>query len=232
MEDMNLRGSITRIKIIGAMLSVSGPLIAVLYKGLTIPSSASSSPSPTSFPFNSVSAGKIANKLDHRRPFTSLPNHSRRNLTKVIKMYPDEQTVTLVYFICKTIIAVPICFMAETKLSAWRLKPEMWITVITSGFFGPSFTTLLCTWGRHLKGPLYTSIFKPFFIAIAAVFGVIFLGDALCLASVVGATIIVVGIYSVIWGKAQDGPDNLGDSPARKTPLLQSYIVEETSTSR
>ena len=131
-----------------------------------------------------------------------------------------------------------------------------------------------------MKGPLYISIFKPFSMSVAAVFGVIFLGDALCLGryvtchsilqdhpkkkkkkkythygqlpflpylfffgynsvalflffpSVLGATILLLGFYAVIWGKAQVedtrdlGPDNLGASPDRKTPLLQSYVGE------
>ena len=37
------------------------------------------------------------------------------------------------------------------------------------------------TWGLHLKGPLYISIFMPLSIGIAAAMGVIFLGDALYL---------------------------------------------------
>ena len=53
--------------------------------------------------------------------------------------------------------------------------------LVFQGVFGPSFNTLIHTWGVHLKGPLYIAIFKPFSIAIAAAFGVIFLGDALFL---------------------------------------------------
>ena len=44
MEKLDLRSSTTRIKIIGTILSIAGALVAVLYKGPTILSSASSSP--------------------------------------------------------------------------------------------------------------------------------------------------------------------------------------------
>jgi len=47
--------------------------------------------------------------------------------------------------------------------------------------FASSFGTVAHTWGLHLKGPVYISIFRPLSIAIAAAMGVIFLGDALYL---------------------------------------------------
>ncbi|GMN42468.1 hypothetical protein TIFTF001_011676 [Ficus carica] len=138
---------------------------------------------------------------------------------------------------CKTIIAVPICFIAETKSSAWTLRPDIaLVTIVLSGFFGPSFSSLLHTWGLHLKGPLYISIFKPFSIVVAAAFGVIFLGDTLCLGSVVGAIILLLGFYAVIWGKAHDkdnencGSDNLRASSDGKTPLLQNYRDREVES--
>lgn len=48
MEVMNLRSSITRIKIIGTVVSISGALVVVLYKGPAIISPESSSPKSVS----------------------------------------------------------------------------------------------------------------------------------------------------------------------------------------
>lgn len=47
------------------------------------------------------------------------------------------------------------------------------------GFFCTGLSSLVHTWGIHLKGPVYVSIFKPLSIVVAAVSSVIFLGDAL-----------------------------------------------------
>ena len=49
MEVMNLRSSITRIKIIGTVVSILGALVVVLYKGPAIISPESSSPQSVSF---------------------------------------------------------------------------------------------------------------------------------------------------------------------------------------
>ena len=42
-----------------------------------------------------------------------------------MKLYPAEFVVTLLYGLFATIISAPICFMGESNLSAWRLKPDV-----------------------------------------------------------------------------------------------------------
>ncbi|KAK4845471.1 hypothetical protein QYF36_005535 [Acer negundo] len=54
------------------------------------------------------------------------------------------------------------------------------------------------------KGPVYVAMFKPLSIAIEVTMGVMFLGDTLHLGSVIGAIIISLGFYTVMWGKAKE----------------------------
>ncbi|EXC31604.1 Auxin-induced protein 5NG4 [Morus notabilis] len=228
MENMDVRSSVTRNKIIGTVLSISGALVAVLYKGPTLLSPASSSPSELvslSLQYSSETSrtnwvlGGLLLALEYL-----LCSIWYILQTQVMKTYQDAKIVVPVYFLCATTIAVPVCLIAEPKLSAWTLKPKIsLVTVVLSGFFGISFSTLLHTWGLHLKGPLYISIFRPLSIAIAAFVGVVFLGDDLFLGSVVGAIILLLGFYAVIWGKAQE--EDTKDYG--KIPLLQSYRVED-----
>ncbi|KAK8302079.1 hypothetical protein V6Z12_D04G064900 [Gossypium hirsutum] len=84
-----------------------------------------------------------------------------------------------------------------------------------------AFSTFAISWGLHLKGPVYIAIFKPVSIAIAAFMSAIFLGDSLYLGSIIGAIIISIGFYAVIWGKAKEDERTTSSS---KVPLLK---VEE-----
>lgn len=156
--------------------------------------------------------------------------------TGVMKIYPAEIVVVFFYNLCATIISVPVCFMAEKNLSAWGLKPDIaLVSIIYAGLTGSSFNTVVHSWGLHLKGPVYVAIFKPLSVAIAAIMGVLFLADDLHLGSVVGAVIICIGFYAVIWGKAtEEGIDEdaasstgMGVSSDVNTPLLQSPNVED-----
>ncbi|KAJ0112997.1 hypothetical protein Patl1_02692 [Pistacia atlantica] len=76
-------------------------------------------------------------------------------------------------------------------------------------------------WGLYMKGPLYIASFRPLSIAIAAVMGFILLGDALYLGSVIGAVIICMGFYGVLWGKVNE-EDSSFVAVESKTPLLQT----------
>jgi len=122
-----------------------------------------------------------------------------------MEIYPEEIRVVLFYNLCATLISALVCLFAEKHLDSWKLKPRIsLLAVIYSGVFDTSLGSVIHTWGLHLKGPVYVSLFKPLSIAIAVIMGAIFLGDALHLGSVIGSIILSFGFYTVIWGKARE----------------------------
>ncbi|RXH89447.1 hypothetical protein DVH24_031804 [Malus domestica] len=230
MESLALRSYSTQAKIMGTLVSISGALVVVLYKGPTIlstPSDPNPSPMLGTPPTNWVIGGLLC-------ALQFLLNSTWYILqTHVMKAYPAEIVLVFLYNLCGTIISAPVCFIAETNLSAWRLRPDIaLVAIIYSGCLGSSFGSLVHTWALHLKGPVYISIFKPLSIAIAAALSVIFLGDALSLGSVVGAIILSLGFYAVIWGKSKEEQMKPLPIGMGKAPLLESYKVENINTER
>ncbi|KAE8717141.1 WAT1-related protein [Hibiscus syriacus] len=220
-------GSITsQAKIIGTIVSISGALVVVLYKGPKVFSSSS---------------------LSHQRPLeSSEPNWLFGGVliavayllysfwyiiqTRVMQIYKQELTIAFLYNLCATVIAMPISLIVESNMSSWRPTPALVIvTVLYSGVFS-SISSSVHIWGLHLKGPVYVVIFKPLSIAIAAFMSAIFLGDTLHLGSVIGAIILSSGFYAVIWGKVKEenrtyDHSGLGaTSRSSRTPL--SYLGE------
>lgn len=124
-----------------------------------------------------------------------------------MELYPEEITVVFLYNLCATLISAPVCLFAEKDLTSFilkpgvslaavmysvRTKPYMLLQIVTmflsseintlvQGGLVSSFGSVIHTWGLHLKGPVYISLFKPLSIVIAVAMGVIFLGDALYL---------------------------------------------------
>ncbi|KAL4568399.1 hypothetical protein LXL04_024010 [Taraxacum kok-saghyz] len=95
------------------------------------------------------------------------------------------------------------------------------------------FTVLrntIVTWCLKKKGPVFVAMFSPLSIVIAITMGVTFLGDSLYLGSAIGATIIVAGFYTVMWGQAKekkvdeglDIVDEAGSSN-HENPLLSDF---------
>ncbi|KAI4346496.1 hypothetical protein L6164_007387 [Bauhinia variegata] len=232
MEKADLRYSSTKAKILGSIVSISGAVIIVLYKGpaLFSASSPSQPPSINSLLSSSSQTNWILGGFLLTLEFL-LTSIWYIVQTHILKLYPAELIVVSLYNVCGTLISAPLCFLAEPQSSAWRLKPDItMVSVIYSGVF-TGFAALVHTWGLRVKGPLYVSIFKPSSIAIAVAMSAIFLGEPLHLGSVVGSLILSIGFYAVIWGKAKEEEELSEDNGLicsrtqpwsdSKTPLLQ-----------
>ncbi|KAK4603765.1 hypothetical protein RGQ29_012321 [Quercus rubra] len=221
---------IFRLKLWETLVSISGALMVVFYKGPTIISIASQAPPlPHHFPLGSSQTkwviGGLLLAVDYL--LTSIWFIVQ---AQVMKLYPAEFTLVFLYFLFATIISAPVCLIAEGNLSTFRLRPNIALAAIVYSGIGLPLSTVVHTWGLHLKGPVYVSIFKPLSIAIAAAMGVIFLGDALYLGSIIGAILLSIGFYAVIWAKAKEDLiedsccGSLGSSSDSKTPLLDSNL--------
>ncbi|CAH8380286.1 unnamed protein product [Eruca vesicaria subsp. sativa] len=231
MEQVRLSSSATQAKIIGTIVSISGALVVVLYKGPRV-LTAASSPSTISLDqhlTSSNSSWMIGGLLLASQYFFISVWYILQ--TQVMEVYPEEITVIFFYNLFATLISAPVCFFAESNLTSWVLKPDVSLAaVLYSGVLLSSFGLAIHTWGLHLKGPVYISLFKPLSIVIAVILGAIFLGDALYLGSVIGSVILSLGFYTVIWGKArEDASKTLTGS--EQSPLLLTHVVEDEALS-
>nr|XP_011468249.1 PREDICTED: WAT1-related protein At5g40240-like isoform X3 [Fragaria vesca subsp. vesca] len=222
MEMLSMRSTSTQAKVIGTLVSISGALVVVLYRGPIVLSTASEK--------DWVKGGLLLTVGYLLFSTWSILQ------THIMKTYPAELVLALLYNLFGTIVSAPFCVLiAETNLSAWRLRPGVALAaIIYSGIFSSALSTVVKTWSLNLKGPVYVSIFKPLSIVIAAASSVIFLGDDLFLGSIIGAVMISIGFYGVIWGKTKEeekmdqeyGFDSLRESHSCEAPLLETYKAE------
>ncbi|KAI6685193.1 hypothetical protein NL676_031106 [Syzygium grande] len=74
-------------------------------------------------------------------------------------------------------------------------------------------------------------MFQPLGIVFAVGLGFIFLGETLYLGSLIGAIVIVMGFYAVVWGKSKEEEKRIEGSgvggslasSSHKIPLLQKH---------
>ncbi|CAN6831181.1 unnamed protein product [Brassica oleracea] len=229
MEQVVLRSSATQAKIIGGVLSISGALVVVLYKGPKVLSAASFTPSssPTSLLHQQLTSSEsswiVGGILLASQYFLLSAWYIVQTL--VMEVYPEEITVVFFYNLFATLVSAPICLLAERNLTSWVLKPDITLAaIIYSGVFASLFSEITHTWGLHLKGPVYVSVFRPLSIAIAVVMGAIFLSDALHLGSVIGSVVLCLGFYTVIWGKTREDSTKTVAGSEQCAPLLVTHI--------
>ncbi|KAJ6965577.1 hypothetical protein NC652_003453 [Populus alba x Populus x berolinensis] len=228
MERVALRRTSSQAKLLGTILSIAGAFVVTLYKGPPIIISPTSSV-PLSQHLHSTNSNWIVGGMLLTGEYVLVPLWYILQ-TQIMKEYPAELTVVFFYNLTVSIIAAIVALITEGTSSAWLVRPNVALaSILCSGFLGSCLNNTVHTWALHLKGPVFVAMFKPLSIAIAVAMGVMFLGDTLYLGSVIGATIISIGFYTVMWGKAKE---ELGDdcnaakpesSCAQKVPLLQGY---------
>ncbi|XP_020420187.1 WAT1-related protein At3g28050 isoform X2 [Prunus persica] len=222
MEKFDLRNSRSQIKIMGTLVSISSP------------------PNPTMLTSmnNWVTGGLF---LTTASLSLAIWNTAQ---AAILKGYPSEMTVVSFYCFFGTIQSAILTLIVEKNPNVWALRLDMeLISIVYSAIFGSVITFSTLTWCIQKKGPVYVAMFKPLGIAIAALMGAIFLGDTLHIGSVIGALVIVVGFYGVIWaqskeeksldqkrdekeqGETHEVVDRL-QSSSQRTPLLEAYTQE------
>ncbi|XP_061369727.1 WAT1-related protein At3g28050-like isoform X1 [Gastrolobium bilobum] len=231
MEKIVVKSRTTLAKVMGSIISISGGLIVTFYKGPSI-IIADNSPS-----FQLPQSNGILISVDTSWVIGGLLLTACNILltlwfivqVEILREFPDELTMVFFYNMCAAIVAATVGLFAERNTSAWKIRPDIsLISIVCTGIFNKFLSSLIYAWAIHLKGPVYVAMFKPISIVIAVAMGVMFLGDNLHVGSIIGATIISIGFYTVMWGKATEEKEeeNVGnqESPtAENVPLLRSY---------
>lgn len=222
MEKLDLRSSISRIKIMGTVVSITGAMIIIFYKGPPI--------GATTFPSNPDPVLTAKKSWVIGGFFLATASFSLSIFTTfqaaILEGYPSEMTIVSFYCLFGTIQCAIVSLIAEKNPNAWKLKPDIeLVSVIYSAVFGNVVTYSVMTWCIHKKGPVFVAMFKPLGIAIAAFLSVIFLGDTLHVGSIIGAIIIVAGFYGALWAKSQEKEQSeiKQINEPQSTPLLGSH---------
>ncbi|GLU03060.1 hypothetical protein SLE2022_202780 [Rubroshorea leprosula] len=224
MEKPCLRSSSFQAKLLGTMVSIAGAFIVTFYKGpaLLLTLSPSNSPHQLLLQHSNWVVGGFLLAADCLFASAWLITQA-----SILKKFPAELIVVFFYCFFVTIQSAIICLVMERDISAWSFKPDVrLIALLYSAVFGSAFQLGISTWCLHRTGPVFVSMFKPLGIIISVVMGVIFLGDSFYLGSLIGAIVIVLGFYSVMWGKAKE--EKMGvdagvtklESGSQNAPLL------------
>ncbi|CAN6857712.1 unnamed protein product [Brassica oleracea] len=241
MESVSFKRTSSVAKMLGTIVSIGGAFIVTLYNGPVV---INMSPPSISLRSQSPNHDWIIGAAFLAVEYFMVPLWYIVQ-TQIMREYPSEFTVVCYYsFGVSFWTGLVTLFTEGSDLSAWKIKPNIaLVSIVCSGLFGSCINNTIHTWALRIKGPLFVAMFKPLSIAIAVAMGVIFLRDSLYIGSLIGATVITIGFYTVMWGKAkemalvednnkannEDANEADLDSPSgsRKAPLLESYKNDE-----
>ncbi|KHN41271.1 Auxin-induced protein 5NG4 [Glycine soja] len=155
----------------------------------------------------------------------------------VVKQYPAKFRLTAIQclfsFMQSTVVAVAV---ERNNPSAWRLG---WDIHLLSVAYCGVIVTGICYWLQvctiETKGPVFTAMFTPLALIITAICNILSTSallwkETLYLGSVGGTVLLVVGLYSVLWGKIKESVkegvkgENLEVEETKEEPRLECIV--------
>ncbi|QCD94562.1 WAT1-related protein [Vigna unguiculata] len=216
-------------KILGSILSLSGAITFALVKG-----------PPLSFMKwyqqnqNQTPSTVVHYKVDIiKGPLMMLLANTTWSLWLilqgfVVKQYPAKLRLTALQcffsFMQSTVVAVAV---ERHNPSAWKLG---WDIHLLSVAYCGIVVTGICYWLQvctiETKGPVFTAMFTPLALIITAIFSALLWKETLYLGSVGGTILLVVGLYSVLWGKSKESVkvENLQPQQTKEETRLECIV--------
>ncbi|XP_031100748.1 WAT1-related protein At3g30340-like [Ipomoea triloba] len=201
-ERINIKCKSGKAKVLGTLICLIGAIVLTLHKGkpLTNNNNASSQGVEAYHNTKSWIIGSLflfAGSLTWSSWFLVQ--------ARVGPGFPYQYSCTTLKSFFGALQSAAFCFIIDRNTSIWRLKGtlEIW-TVIFSGIVGSGICYVAMSWCVKQKGPVFTSTFTPLIQIFAIVLGVSILHEQIYLGSILGSILVVVGLYTLLWGKSKD----------------------------
>ncbi|XP_052181532.1 WAT1-related protein At5g64700-like [Diospyros lotus] len=202
MEKLRLGTRAGKVKTMGAILCLAGALIISLYKGKSL--------------------YITHHHMDHHSGIIPKvkPNKTRGTLflvcsclsfgtwfivqVKTFEAFPYKFWATTVTFVIASVQSAVAGSCLNQSKSSWTLGWNLQlITIFYSGVVSAA-TFCLISWAVTRRGPTYPSMFNPLALIFVTIAEALFLGEAITVGSLVGMLLIIVGLYSFLWGKNKE----------------------------
>ncbi|OIW02429.1 hypothetical protein TanjilG_05022 [Lupinus angustifolius] len=197
LETVNLKKIHSLAKVIGTAVTVSGAMVMTLYKG-------------PEFQIVKGHGGSQHNSAS----------------TDASSQHWVLGTVMLIascggwasFFILQGAIATLIF---ERDMSVWSIGfDSRLLACVYSGVVCSGMAYYIQGVVTRERGPVFVTSFSPLCMIITAALGSIVLAEQIHLGSIIGAIIIVTGLYTVVWGKSKDSLNtNAGKSEGQELPI-------------
>ncbi|XP_018822181.1 WAT1-related protein At4g08300-like isoform X1 [Juglans regia] len=206
LETVNFKKLHSVAKVVGTVITVMGAMVMTLYKG----------------PIIDFMKGR---GQSHHKTSTQSSGDDQHLVTGTLMLLVScsswagffiLQSFTLKKYPAELSLTAWICLMGMVEGAIVTLVMERDLTVWAIGWdsrlIAPVYSGIVCSGIAYYvqgvvnreRGPVFVTTFSPLCMIITAVLGLIVLAEQIHLGSVIGAIVIVLGLYTVVWGKSKD----------------------------
>ncbi|PON99536.1 Plant-drug/metabolite exporter [Trema orientale] len=214
-----------KAKVIGTLASVAGATIITLYKGPTICKSTSTASTLHQFPLLS-SLGDAKEKnwmfgciclIIHCLSWSAWIVLQ----APVLKRYPARLSVTSYTCFFGFLQFLAIGALLERDSTAWQIHStaEFW-DIFYAGAVSSGMAFAIQIWVIDRGGPVFVSLYFPLQTLLVAVIASLFLDEEFYVGGIIGALLIISGLYLVVWGKSVES--NLAKENAEVSSISEN----------
>ncbi|KAK4768420.1 hypothetical protein SAY87_003561 [Trapa incisa] len=213
-------------KVIGTTFCVAGASVITLYKGPTIYSPTLTLQSTTGSHLASSNLNPFFPSLLQSSTGLSLGDAGGKNWTlgclflighclswsgwlvlqaPVLKKYPARLSVTSYTCFFGLIQFLIIAAFIERDHHAWLVHSGAEVfSIFYAGVVASGIAFAVQIWCIDRGGPVFVAVYQPVQTLVVAILASIALGEEFYLGGIMGAVLIIAGLYLVLWGKSEE----------------------------
>ncbi|KAK8497317.1 hypothetical protein V6N12_038624 [Hibiscus sabdariffa] len=136
---------------------------------------------------------------------------------QVLKSYPSKLTFTSIQCLSSAVQSFLVAIALERDPHQWKIGWNFRLLVVVyCGIFVTGVAYYLQAWVLSKKGPVFHAVMIPSNLVMTILGSVFLLGETINLGSVLGAIMLVISLYSVLWGKSKEqNTENVGCLPVQ-----------------
>ncbi|XP_047328726.1 protein WALLS ARE THIN 1-like [Impatiens glandulifera] len=242
-------------KVVGTLLCVAGASVITLYKGPTIysPGRHLTRTSPAAL------TGKGGFMYKSNRAKSGLGNANGKNWTlgciflighclswsgwlvlqaPILKKYPAKLSFTSYQCFFGIVQFLIIALFCERDSQAWLVHSggELF-SVFYAGVVASGIAFAVQIWCIDKGGPVFVAVYQPVQTLVVAIMASFALDEEFYLGGIIGAVLIIAGLYLVLWGKNQERKFSVAiqiqyeqeQGNKNTTPHHQPHIIKTSS---
>ncbi|XP_060968907.1 WAT1-related protein At2g37460-like [Cannabis sativa] len=230
LEKLNIKSIRTQAKVVGTVATVAGAMVMTLMKGPIL--HLFWTKATTSGGHHGQGGGGI-----------SLANSIKGSLMITIgcfswacfmvlqaitlKTYPAELSLTAWICLLGTLEGTAVALVMERgNSSVWAIQ---WDTKLMAAVYSGVVCSGLAYYIQGIimkdRGPVFVTAFSPLCMVIVAILGAFILAEQMFLGRVIGAAIIIIGLYLVVWGKSKDYKSTTKETLIDDQKQISSEII-------
>ncbi|KAG4148687.1 hypothetical protein ERO13_D05G300500v2 [Gossypium hirsutum] len=151
-----------------------------------------------------------------------------------LKSYPAELSLTAFICLAGTIGGSIVALAMEAGNAAvWSIHFDVkLLAAVYSGVICSGITYYVQGVIMRSRGPVFVTAFNPLSMVIVAILSSFILSEILYLGRIIGAIVIVIGLYMVLWGKSKDQcSSNQNIKVEEASNDLKMIVIDDHQTS-